>query len=779
MHLNGLIAYFNNPKPNGFNSYMVSCPCHNDKKQSLCISEKEGKILINCFAGCQTDDILNAVGLEQKNLFNNINNNTALSKKPPNVDYYYNNNLKKNRFYRLYNGKWEKNFCWKHLKNGKWVNGAGCKNIPLYKEYQLKSNFAKDEAVYIVEGEKDVDTLTRLGLKAVCSPHGASLNNLENKWRNEYNDRFNGLYVVIIPDNDDVGKAFAYLIANNLVGHANSIKVLNLTDEWENLPQKGDITDALSITEPGLGNNRDEMFLAKLDALTLTTTEFKPPEADYNNIVWEDPIPFDIIELPVFPIDYMPVSIQPYLRALAESIQVPIDMVCCTALGLISLCNQDKYIVKVKNGWYEQINLYMLIIAAPSERKSPALSAQLKILNNYEMNYNNFYKLEFARTRTELKLLKGKRENLINKITKGKSKDYDTDQQELSYLDEEIATFKQKKELKLYHDNITPEELGNVMVNEEGCSAIVSAEGGIFDMLAGGMYSKNVNIDIFLKAFSGDDFRVDRVSRDSVIIRNPTLTMLLFVQPNVIENMMSNRKFKGRGLTSRFLYSMPKSLVGHRPFNTASVPESEKLKFEALIKDLLDKDKPTENNERVTITLNSEARTVFEKYYLFVEKRLNGDFEHIAEWAGKIAGTTARIAALLWCADNTNASDYVIDGETMKRAVAIGKYFIEHFLAVYSFMGADTVTNLSKYVVERIKDKQLTVFTPREISRECKKIKTTDQRDDVLNNLIELGYIKELPHNNQEKNAGRPSGPKYIAHPCLFEDSGAEVDSKS
>lgn len=785
MEFNNILTYFKNPKPNGKDGFMVCCPCHDDKNQSLSICEKDGKILIHCFAGCKTQDILATVGLKPSDLFNRSNNSSS---KPINVEYQYSDNLKKVRSYKNKDGNWVKYFYWLHRINGVWIKGTNGKAIPLYNQNVLNSKFTDDEVVYIVEGEKDVDTLTQLDLKAVCSPHGGSSGRLEGKWQDEYNDLFNGKNVVIIPDNDEVGKAFSDLIARKLIGYAKSIKVINLIDEWEDLPPKGDITDAFQLTKAGLGTDKKGIFLMKLYGITIGTNDFdpkspeiKPPKPDNSKNNWEEPISFDDVDIPVFPVEAMPKNIQTYLKALAENIQVPIDIVCCNTLGILSLCIQKKYFIEIKPGWREQINLYILNIAAPSERKSPALSAQLKVLNEYEFNYNNCFKLEIARSKSEFLLLTKKREDLINNIAKNKSKDIEKDQQELALIDEEIALFKPKKELKLFHDNITPEKLGIVLADEDGCSAIVSSEGGIFDMLAGNMFKKNEDIDIFLKAFSGDDYRVDRVSRDSIIIRNPTLTMLLSVQPNVIENMMSNSKFLGRGLTARFLYSFPKTLVGTRPFFTKPIPESEIRKFETMIKDLLDNNTATENRERITISLSPEALTLFAEFYSFVETSLKSNYADINNWAGKIVGTTARIAAILLCADATvlykDKSKYIVDADTMSRAITIGKYFIDHSLIVHTVL-ADAFTNLCKYVVERIKIKHLEIFTCRDLKRACKRIKKTEECFEVINNLIELGYIKELPEE-QNKNVGRPTSPKYIANPSLFTKTDTKLDSKS
>ena len=66
-------------------------------------------------------------------------------------------------------------------------------------------------------------------------------------------------------------------------------------------------------------------------------------------------------------------------------------------------------------------------------------------------------------------------------------------------------------------DDITTEKLVSVLSDNGGHASLISSEGGIFDTLAG-IYTKNVNIDVMLKAYSGDSIRVDRIGRESECI---------------------------------------------------------------------------------------------------------------------------------------------------------------------------------------------------------------------------------------------------------------------
>lgn len=274
MYLNDIVSRFQSPKPNGNNSFMVRCPCHDDSTQSLSISEQDGKILFNCFAGCPTEDILNSVGLKMKDLFaDNPNYNTP---KPPSIEYIYSDKLKKIRYYIQNNGQWKKSFYWQHKdESGKWQNGKGNCKVPLYKQ-NLLSDVPPDETVYMVEGEKDCDTMTdKLHFRAVSAPNGATKGNTKNKWNSNYNGLFRNLNVAIIPDNDEVGRAYAETIANELLPCAKSVKIINLCNEWENLKDKGDITDVYETDTPIKGKSVAETVRYRLEALTDYTKPYK------------------------------------------------------------------------------------------------------------------------------------------------------------------------------------------------------------------------------------------------------------------------------------------------------------------------------------------------------------------------------------------------------------------------------------------------------------------------------------------------------------------------
>lgn len=57
--------------------YTALCPAHDDRKPSLAITEKSGKILVKCWSGCTTGDITSSLGLQLKDLFTESNSSPS------------------------------------------------------------------------------------------------------------------------------------------------------------------------------------------------------------------------------------------------------------------------------------------------------------------------------------------------------------------------------------------------------------------------------------------------------------------------------------------------------------------------------------------------------------------------------------------------------------------------------------------------------------------------------------------------------------------------------
>lgn len=71
-------------KNNGPGRWLACCPAHQDRSPSLAVREtSDGTILMKCFAGCPTGDVLAAIGLELKDLFPERDNDAYSTSKRP------------------------------------------------------------------------------------------------------------------------------------------------------------------------------------------------------------------------------------------------------------------------------------------------------------------------------------------------------------------------------------------------------------------------------------------------------------------------------------------------------------------------------------------------------------------------------------------------------------------------------------------------------------------------------------------------------------------------
>lgn len=252
---------------------------------------------------------------------------------------------------------------------------------------------------------------------------------------------------------------------------------------------------------------------------------------------------------------------------------------------------------------------------------------------------------------------------------------------------------------------------------------------------------------------------------------NPTLTMFLMVQPSVLSGLMQNKTFRGRGLTARFLYSMPASYVGKRRYRTEPIPDEVYRRYETRIRNMLEEEVP-EKPER--ITLSDEADRMIEAFAEELEPRLKDEYADIADWAGKLIGNTHRIAGLLCRASVNRYEEFlderepiVISAENMNNAIRLARYFLEHAKAAYSLMGADDTAKQCQYVLAAIKDNGLTQFKRRDIMRLCRSFKKAEELQPVLDHLIDYGYI--APDGKTSwSGKGRPPAQMYLVNPKIY-----------
>lgn len=230
----------------------VICPCHNDGKPSLTITKAKDRYLFHCQAGCETEAILEAVGLKWSDI--------GPSKEKPTLTWrsrmeygLIQRHGEGTHIVAVYDYK-DADGCYLFSKirvEGGDIKGKdfiqaridyaanqyeynlGGRDPTLYQLPELLKAIRDGFPVYIVEGEKDVLTLKNK-LHYTATTAGAA-----GGWKKKYARYFKGASVTIIPDNDEPGEKMAAQICSDLKDYAFGIRIVS---KISSLP-KGDVTD--------------------------------------------------------------------------------------------------------------------------------------------------------------------------------------------------------------------------------------------------------------------------------------------------------------------------------------------------------------------------------------------------------------------------------------------------------------------------------------------------------------------------------------------------------
>lgn len=243
------------------NGYLAQCPTHGDANPSLSIGNGNGKVVLSCKAGCPTDQVLADLSLTWADLWDDPGEHAAAAgvgrpraarPTPRLVATYDYTDARGALLYQKLRYE-PKTFRVRSRDSaGKEQWRIGDHPRVLYRLPEVIAAINGGRPVYVVEGEKDADRLTALGLTATCNFDGAG----ESKWLEEYSAILTGAQVVVIADNDKPGYAHAQNIAKQLAEHAASVQMMRVkpdkhgADVSDHLDAGHTIADLIPIAAP-------------------------------------------------------------------------------------------------------------------------------------------------------------------------------------------------------------------------------------------------------------------------------------------------------------------------------------------------------------------------------------------------------------------------------------------------------------------------------------------------------------------------------------------------
>lgn len=278
-------------KADGSGGYLVSCPGpshrNGDRNPSLHVTEgASGSVLLQCFAGCETDAIVEALGLAMTDLFTDHERKAGTTLRPfeptrklsdaisptpvartVTTDYRYTDAdgvsvglVRRMDEYAADGSRVGKRFAQYRTEKGNDLPGLAGKRLPLYRLPEVLTAIAEGVSrVWLTEGEKCADALVGIGEVATTNAGGSG------NWRDDLADSLTSApHVVVVMDKDEQGRKWARNVSDSLTARGVSFSL------WEASGDAHDIADAI---RPGAST--DDLVEPVEDLLTAGK---EPPE---------------------------------------------------------------------------------------------------------------------------------------------------------------------------------------------------------------------------------------------------------------------------------------------------------------------------------------------------------------------------------------------------------------------------------------------------------------------------------------------------------------------
>jgi len=214
--------------------FKCSCPLHKDDTPSMSVDMD--KRLWKCFScghgGTVIDLHMRVHGMGFKDAIFDLAEKAGIDTSAPTKTVYsYKDELGRERMRidRIDTGK--KKQCYASTVNddGRLKKGIEGINRTLYR----LENWAGKDEVALVEGEKCVDAMEKLGFDATCNPGGST------SWLDAYACYLKDKHVDVWPDNDEPGEKWTQAVLKSLEGKVASLRVVRVPKEY------GDVADLI------------------------------------------------------------------------------------------------------------------------------------------------------------------------------------------------------------------------------------------------------------------------------------------------------------------------------------------------------------------------------------------------------------------------------------------------------------------------------------------------------------------------------------------------------
>ena len=398
-----------------------------------------------------------------------------------------------------------------------------------------------------------------------------------------------------------------------------------------------------------------------------------PPDTTPHNDVANDPPPKP------FPLHTLPPAAADMAQAIADVERVPQSLAGCCVLGVLSAAVGAGLQVKSGPERVTRGNLYLLPSAESGSGKSETFRHAVKPLQEFEARQLERWREHvFPGLQSERDMLEAEittQQRFARKMLTGPERD----SIRLKLEEKRAALLALEARLQepvFTVEDVTTEQLAVLLSKRGECLASLSADAGAVINCLLGRYNKTERTDetLYLKAYTGDFYRADRVGRAAVMLQRPCLAVLWLVQPDKLDTLLGKRELTDGGLIPRLLLChtqcQPRPIVE----GGAGIPASVASDYAARVEQLLRTFRLAA--EPVTVQPTPDALQVLNAHFNGIVKRRIADLRDVTTFAARWNEQAWRIAVCFHAGQHgADAAQRELDTATAEAAIVLADWF--------------------------------------------------------------------------------------------------------
>ena len=393
-------------------------------------------------------------------------------------------------------------------------------------------------------------------------------------------------------------------------------------------------------------------------------------------------------ELTPFPVDCLPGATGDMARAIAQAERVPESLTGSCVLGILSASIGAGLEVRSGGQRVTRGSLFILASAQSGTGKSESFRHAVRPLHEYERDIIEAWR------RDTLPGLQAEKELLDSEILALKKQ---AGKQDTGIEREATRRELEAKKARLLEldsamqspvltvEDITTERLASLLSKRgEVLSSLSPDAGNIVSNLLG-RYNKLDRTDesIYLKAYSGDYTRVDRIGRDPVVLHHPCLSVLWLTQPDKLDTLLGERSLTDGGMIPRLLICHTNCQPTHITGDQQGIPSVTLQGWGAIVMELLTAYCHT--SQAFTIEPTAEAVQLLTTHHNTVVDRRLRDLKDITSFAARWTEQAWRLSVVLHAAQHgAHAHEHHLSAETATAAITLADWYAAQQLDILS-----------------------------------------------------------------------------------------------